>query len=208
MDFRGCRKESVDYANRASGGFVARHSPAPSLCHFDIDGQDSFFESQRQFVLYPMLEPGSTASCGQAFHSVVEFCQGYDTDEDAIFVGGFHPVDETRVRTRFDPFGNCVGVEKEAHKSVFRGRSLRRRIFRPDLRRGDSARNWARLPTRLVFRCHSSAPTTTAAVRPLRVMVCGPSDMARSIISLNFALASATVQFWELMGGSSRCIWL
>jgi len=62
-------------------------------------------------MLYPLLEPGSSASRGHALHSVVEFCQGYDTDEDAIFVSGFHPMDETGVGAGLDPFGNCVGGE-------------------------------------------------------------------------------------------------
>jgi hypothetical protein len=81
-----------------------------------------------------------------------------------------------------------------AHRAILRGRCFIRRIFKPDSRKGDCAKNSARLPTRLVFRCHSSAPTTTAALCPFRVIVCGPSDIARSMISLNFALASATVQ--------------
>jgi hypothetical protein len=39
----------------------------------------------------------------------------------------------------------------------------------------------------------------TTAVRPFRVTVCGPSDIALSITSLNFALASATLQVGEFM---------
>src|ERR1019366_6532708 len=112
------------------------------------------------------------------------------------------PTDETGIGSRLDPFRNRVCIQKKVHRLIFRGRSLSRRIFRPDSRRGDSAKNSAKLPTRFVFRCHSSAPTTTAAVRPFRVMVCGPSDIARSRISLHFALASATVQVCELTTSS------
>jgi hypothetical protein len=83
---------------------------------------------------------------------------------------------------------------QKTYSLILRGGDLLRRIFSPDPRNGDAAKNSARLPARLVFRCHSSAPTTMAAVRPLLVMVCGPSKMARWIISLNFDLASATVQ--------------
>src|ERR1700680_1065852 len=83
---------------------------------------------------------------------------------------------------------------QKVYRLILRGGDLLRRTFSPDARSGDPAKNSARLPARLVFRCHSSAPTTIAAVRPLLVMVCGPSEMARSIISLNFDLASATVQ--------------
>ena len=44
-----------------------------------------------------------------------------------------------------------------------------------------------------MFHSHSSAATITTAVRPLRVTVWGPCDCARSMISLNFAFASATL---------------
>src|SRR5208282_995320 len=134
--------------------------------------------------------------------------------EDPVFIGRFHPTDEPAIGSRLDPFGNRVCIQEKAHRFrahdsrahdsrahrlILRGRCLSRRIFRPDSRSGDSAKNSARLPTRFVFRCHSSAPTTTAAVRPFRVMGCGPSDIARSMTSLNFALASATVQLCELI---------
>lgn len=67
-------------------------------------------------------------------------------------------------------------------------------MVRPEPRRGEAAKNSARVPVRFVLRSHSSAETTTAVLRPLRVMVCGPSDNARSITSLKRALASATAQ--------------
>src|SRR5260370_5263243 len=85
-------------------------------------------------------------------------------------------------------------IEEQIHKVILRDRFLSLQILRFEPRSGDAAKNSARLPTRFVFRCHSSAPTTKAAGRPFRVMVCGPRDIARSITSLNFALASATVQ--------------
>src|SRR6185437_13699758 len=91
------------------------------------------------------------------------------------------------------PFRHDIGVEKEAHKSISRGGSSARSTINPESRSGDAAKNSARLPTRLVLRSHSSAATTTTAVWPLRVMTCGPPVRARSITSLNFAFASATV---------------
>jgi hypothetical protein len=66
-------------------------------------------------------------------------------------------------------------------------------ILSPDPLSGEPAKNSARLPTRLVLRSHSSAATITTAVRPLRVIVCGPRERANSMTSLNFAFAAATV---------------
>jgi hypothetical protein len=84
-----------------------------------------------------------------------------------------------------------------------RGR-VRRGSFNPPSRSGEAAKKSASVPTRLVFRCHSSASTITTAVRPFRVTVCGPSDMALSITSLNFALAWATLQVFELIAFEFR----
>ena len=61
-------------------------------------------------------------------------------------------------------------------------------------RRGEEAKNSARLPLRSIFRSHSSADTTMAAFRPRRVIVCGPSASAWSITALKCALALATAQ--------------
>src|SRR5208337_304385 len=115
-------------------------------------------------------------------------------DEHAVFVHVGQPRDDATVRLRPDPFRHHVGVEQKTHNSISRGPSLDRLILRSEPRRGDAAKNSARLPRRLVLRCHSSADTTTTAFCPLRVMVCGPTASARSIISLNRALASATAQ--------------
>src|SRR3546814_15166930 len=96
-----------------------------------------------------------------------------------------------------------VGVEQEVHRSTFRGRSFLRLISTPESRSGEVAKNSARLPVRFVFRSHSSAETTTAAVRPCLVMVCGPFAWACSMSSLNRALASARVPFPMLMPSTS-----
>src|SRR6266478_10166708 len=127
----------------------------------------------------------------------MQFGQRDHAEENSILIDRLHPANHTWIWPRPNPFGNRVGIEKKVHRLIFRERALSRRTFRFDPRNGDPAKNSARLPARFVFRCHSSAPTTTAAVRPFLVMVCGPSDIAFSIISLNFALASATVQLCE-----------
>jgi hypothetical protein len=64
----------------------------------------------------------------------------------------------------------------------------------PAPRNREAAKNFAGLAARFVFRSHSVADTTTAAVRPFRVMGWGSPDSARAITSLNFAFASATLQ--------------
>src|SRR5438105_3244927 len=124
----------------------------------------------------------------------------------AIFIYTRQPGSHTRVRLRLHPLGYDMRIQQEAHKSTFRGLPDRRLIFTPELRRGEEAKNSARFPLRLVFRSHSSAATTTTTIRPFRVIVCGPSDVARSITSLNFALASATVHACVLTRSSLRVV--
>src|SRR5262249_7540572 len=131
--------------------------------------------------------------------AIAQLGQCHDADEDSIFVRFPKPCDDTGIRFWPGPFRNDVGIQQEAHRSTLRGRSLARLTFNPEPRSGDAAKNSARLPVRLVFRSHSSAATTTTAVRPCRVMVCGPSACAFSTTSLNFALASARVQVSALI---------
>src|SRR5260370_35094348 len=113
-------------------------------------------------MLQPLLKPASTLSPRHAFHAVMKLCQRDDTDEDPILIGCFHPTDETGIWPWLDPFRDCIWVQKKAHRLAFRGRSLSRRTLIPDSRRGDSAKNSARLPTPLVFPCRSSSAPTTA----------------------------------------------
>jgi hypothetical protein len=160
----------------------------------------------------PTLKPVAPRPRRHAFYAVTQLSQRDDAEKDAILVSRLHPADQAWIRTRLHPFRNHIRVQKKVHSRIFRGRALSRRALRFDPRNGDPAKNSAKLPARMVFRCHSSAPTTTAAVRPFRVMVCGPSDMARSMISLNFALASAAVQFcapipapFQSRGHDSHC---
>src|SRR5438067_13626113 len=122
-----------------------------------------------------------------------------DAEKEAVFVDIIEPGHHTRIRERFCPFRYNVGIDQETHKSTLRNRSFRRRILRPEPRSGDAAKNSVRVPVRRVLRSHSSAATMTAAVRPCRVTVWGPLFAARSITSLNLALASATVQVSEVV---------
>jgi len=81
--------------------------------------------------------------------------------KDAVFVHCGQPRDNVAVRLRPDPFRHHVGVEQKIHNWRSRGRSLTRSSLSPEPRKGEAAKNSARLPLRLVFRCHSSAETTT-----------------------------------------------
>src|SRR5262249_11886917 len=97
-----------------------------------------------------------------------------------------------------------IGIEQGRHCSTSCARYLARSTTRPEPRSGDAAKNSVKLPLRLVFRSHTSAETTIAAIRPRRVIVCGPLACAQSINSLNRDFASATVQLSSAMAMPSR----
>src|SRR5579859_6729636 len=86
---------------------------------------------------------------------------------------------DTRIRARTRPLRYDIRIQREAHKSVRRSLSRLRRTLSPELRRGEAARNSARLPVRFVFRSHSSAATITTALRALRVTIWRPRDNAQ-----------------------------
>src|SRR5258708_30534744 len=138
--------------------------------------------------------------CGarrQALGAVAQFRQSHHREIDTIFVHLSQPANDAWVRQRLHPFRDNGCVQQEAHKSSSRGESFTRFSCKLESRRGEAAKNSARFPTRRVLRSHSSAQPMTAASWPLRVMVCGPRERARSRTSLNLALASATVH-WVL----------
>src|SRR5271165_762854 len=129
-----------------------------------------------------------------ALDSVAQLGEGHDAEENAVFVGVCQPGDDAGIGARLHPLGDDVGIEQKAHSSALRTRPRMRSILTPEFLSGEAAKNSARLPLRFVLRSHSSAATTTTAVRPLRVTVWGPWDCALSMTSLNLALAWATVQ--------------
>lgn len=193
MDPRGCREESINDAHRAPTRLAFSDDSGPYVGNFGIDRYDSSFKALRELQPYPPIQAITPRTCGHLLYAVTQFGQCYHAQEETVFVGRFHPPDQASVGTGFDPFGNDVGIEKKIHRTILAGRDFSRRTFNPEPRKGDAAKNSAKFPTRVDLRIHSSAPTTTAVVRPLRVMVWGPCATARSITSLNFALASATV---------------
>lgn len=105
------------------------------------------------------------------------------------------PPHDVRIRSGLDPLRDYIGIEEEIQSSTLRALRLDRLMRTRVPRRGEEAKNSARLPLRSIFRSHSSADTTTAALRPRRVIVCGPSASAWSMITaLRCALALATAQ--------------
>src|SRR5258708_36301395 len=141
----------------------------------------------------PILKTFEPAARGHSFDSILQFGEGNHADVDAILIHGCQPSHHAGIGPRFHPFGKNIGIQQKAHNSTLRRRPRRRLMRTPEPRSGAAARKSARVPLRLVFFAHSSAATITAVVRPFLVMVCGPSDCARLITSLNFAFASATV---------------
>lgn len=111
MDFRCCGKESIDCGDGAPGCLTASHYPAPDLRRKIVDRQDSALESQLQFITQPTLQLASTPARRQAFHTVVQFGQRDDADENAILVGrlqpGYEP--ERAFMRRFASSQACCG---------------------------------------------------------------------------------------------------
>ena len=109
------------------------------------------------------------------------------------------PAGFTGIAGRLRPLRNGVRIQKKAHSSGAAASSATRSISSPEPRNGEAAKKSASVPVRFVRRAHSSAETITAVVRPLRVMVCGPDERAKSTTSLNFAFASAIVHILAVM---------
>src|SRR5450432_256597 len=204
MVFSGRGDEGVHDFHAAAEGFATRHKFSASVSNCAVNAEKSFFKTQREFVLQPFAEARLCSACGYAVDSIANFCERDNAQEDSVFVHVCEPGYNAGIRARLHPFGDDVGIEQEAHITTLRTRPPIRSILIPEPLSGDAAKNSAKLPLRLVLRSHSSAATTTTAVRPLRVMVCGPWDFALSMTSLNLALASATVQargaFWSPYG--------
>ena len=102
-------------------------------------------------------------------------------------------LNHTRVVSGFGPLEHDVVIEEESHRLAGRSRSLERDTLMPEPLSGDTLKKSASDPLRFVICSHSSASTTTAVRRPLRVMVCGPCARALSMTALNFAFARVTV---------------
>src|SRR5579862_8483372 len=189
MDLRGGGNERIHSANGAPARLAAGHQPSPFIGDRSIDSRDSPFESQGQDIPQPVVEPPAPGAGGQALDAVAKFGERYNAQEHLVLIDLGEPFDDTRVGPRSGPLGDDVRVEQKTHKSIDRRRTLERRSFNPEPPSGETSKKSASEPLRWVLRSHSAASTTTAALRPLRVMVCGPCVRAFSMSSLSFALA-------------------
>ena len=198
MNLRCCSQEGVHRFYGTPEEFGTANNSSASIGDRWIDGQDSALKADGQLVAQPIFQSPLAFSAGHTINSVAQLGQRDYAQKDAVFVGRVGPPQEACVRPGLEPLGNYICIEKKTHRSIFRKRPFGRCNFRPDPRSGEDAKKSASVPTRLVLRFHSSASTTMTAVRPFRVTVCGPSDIARSMTSLNFALAWATVQVCAL----------
>jgi len=194
VDLCGRCYESIHGADAPPGRFAVCHEQSPGVGHCIINEQNPSFKSFRQFVTEPFIESSATDAVSHALNPVAQFGQRDDAYENAILVHIREPSDNAWIGTRFNPLGEDICIQQKGQKSAFLRPPLIRSTLSFERRSGEAAKNSARLPLRLVFFSHSSAATTTTAVRPLRVIVCGPSERALSINSLNLAFASATVQ--------------
>src|SRR5262249_7120377 len=107
----------------------------------------------------------------QSCNSASQLRQRDNTDKRPILIDLGEPIDYAGIWLRPRPFRYNIGIEKEGHSLISRGRSLLRSTASPGPSRGEVPKNAATVPLRLVLRSHSSADTSTAVVRPFRVIV-------------------------------------
>src|SRR5690606_11327935 len=125
------------------------------------------------------LEPGGerllAPSVIEQGHPAGNLSDGDGAKVEAVLVDRIEPGKDARLRMRATDFGEHVGVEQIFHNSISRPWSWSRSGTASSSApaRGEAIRKEARLPWRLVLRCHSSTDTITTLGRPLRVMVCG-----------------------------------
>src|SRR5712691_11099870 len=189
----GSGDKSVHRPERQAHFLAPRHNHAPGVGDLRIDSKDAVLESHRQLFDEPLSQSLAPPPGRHQLDSAADLRERNHADKYPVLISFGQPRNNVAVRLRLHPFGNHVGIEEKAHSSIARGPSFVRLILSPEPRSGEAAKNSARLPARLLLRRHSSAETTTTASLPLRVMICGPSARARSIISLNRDLASSTV---------------
>jgi hypothetical protein len=201
-----CRRghQCIARFNRAPCSLTSGDKSSARIGDLKIDRQDPFAKARGQILPQPSRETVPALPGSKAFHPIAQLCDRDHTQKNAVFVYLSQPGEHARVEPCSPGFGQNIRVQQEADNSVARRRTGRRLSFSPERPRGDALRNSARLPFRPLLRVQSSAATTTAVVRPCLVIFCGPSDFALSINSLNFSLASATVQVSVLRAASSH----
>ncbi len=171
------------------------HAP-PFIRHVCRDRKDPRFETERQLFAKPRIQLAAQAG-RKALDPVPQLTESRHAQENPIFVRILQPCDDAGVGLGLRPFGNDIRVEQEAHRPDERNLSFERFTSSPESCKGEFAKNCASVPMRFVLRSHSSAETTTTALRPFRVIVCGPVDRACSITSLNDRSPATAVQITQ-----------
>src|SRR5262249_7789241 len=105
---------------------------------------NSAFEPSAQIVLQPMIQLPASAPLCQALNTIAYFSQAYDAEKDGALVHSGKPCRKSRIRARFDGVRNDIRVQQKAHRPALRNRMEARRIFIPELRKGEVAKNSAR----------------------------------------------------------------
>jgi len=99
-------------------------------------------------MLEPSLEPVAARARIESVDARADLAERQDAEEEPILVRLVKPLDEPGVGSRLCPLGDRIGVEEEAQSSTLRGPASRRSRSIPELRRGERAKNSARLPVR------------------------------------------------------------
>src|SRR3954468_6528127 len=167
----GRRQKPVHQAETEAVLARVCHQIAPAFRDRPVDRKQSPLEARRKIFAEPPIQRRAPCAGAHERDAAPKFRNGDYAEKDAVFINLVDPMHYCRTRSRPRPFRNDVGVQEIAHSSMSRGSSFRRSRSISAPRSGELAKNSAKLPFRLALRSHSSAETTSAAVRPFFVMV-------------------------------------
>src|SRR5262249_28236082 len=171
MDVSGRRQKCIHRVDRSADTLRASGNSSPAVRYSGVDREHSALKSRRNVVRKPSFKAVAPPSGCQSCNSASQLRQRDHTDKRPILIDLGEPIDYAGIWLRPRPFRYNIGIEKEGHSLISRGRSLLPPPERPVPPSGEAPKNPARLPLRLVLRSHSSADTSTAVVRPLPVIV-------------------------------------
>jgi len=104
MDFRCCRKECIHRVARPALPVATRHSFSPGVGNRIVDRENAAFKSRWQLLLQPVFQPGPAPTRRQALRTIAQLSQCDHANESAILIDRLTPRNETRIRSRLDPF--------------------------------------------------------------------------------------------------------
>src|ERR1700756_4013804 len=108
MDLRGGGNERIHSVNGAPARLAASHQPSPLIGDRSIDSGDSTFESRRQDVPQPFVEPPAPGAGGQALEPGGKLAKRYNAQEPFVLISLGEPLDDTRVGSWSGPLGDDV----------------------------------------------------------------------------------------------------